>query len=336
MKTNILLFLLSLIIFSVAEKFEKVNGTSGEYADIVVDSNNRWYIIKDKTLYYSLDKGKTLTKIEVPSKELVHKRLGVDKFDNIYVQDDKMSVFLVAPSVNETFVFEEITLVYGKEKLVSRPISFGYNDVYFATKSGIMNLRNSETETRKVPLHSKAKKDITQMVSYSSTDKYFAYRYDGMFYSAGNPKYGLFEQHDFYPGKSIVKSDNPLKSLNAINDHIYCVEMSQNNKMVVVIFKRESAKLVEIKNIDVSNIDDNDFVIHSPRHDNRTYVYTNIDNTGTLYRLDETDVIYGSREIKIASTHKLDNVLLLSAVLDNDMIYFGTSNGVYQLTDIQS
>lgn len=333
---KILLILLSLLVFAEGEKFEKVEGTSGEFSDIVMDSEKKWYIIKNNALYYSLDKGKTLNEIQIPSKKLVHSRLGIDKFNNIYVQDEEMTIFLIANSYNETFVFEEIILSNGKEKLISRPISFDHNSVYFATKSGIMKLLNSEIKTKFIDLPLRAKKNFTQMVAYRSTEKYFGYIYDGMFYSAGeNPRHSIFEQHDFYNGKPIVQSDKIIKNMNAINDHIYCIEIMSKNKISVLLYKKESVELTTIENVDVTNIDSNrDFVIYSPKYGNKTYIYSNIDNEGILYKLEETNS-FRSFKIKVASTYKLENARLLSSLLDDNEIYFGTSDGVYQLTDIQ-
>lgn len=328
MKVLLCLLIACSIIFSVAEKLVKIEGTSGEFSDIVIDSENRWYIIKNKILYSSLDKGKTLNKIELPSKEFVFSGLGIDIFNNIYVQDNKLSVFIVAPTVEEgKFVSEEISLAYGKEKLVSRPFSrYISNKVYFATKSGLMDLKNGALICRPFATAPGTNGSITNVVPYE-------YYGENMFYSGGNPRHWVYFKETLSE-TPILQTKSFVKYMNDGYEHTFFI-VNGEDKIRIIKNRRNPQILQEV---DASYIDDNqiDFVTYS-RSLSKIYLFNNINDTGKIYELGEKK-INGVYEIQVASTILLkSNIRILCSARTrekNNEIYFGTSDGIYQLADL--
>lgn len=325
---KVLLFLFpSLLTISLAEKLVKIEGTSGEISDIVVDTEDRWYIVKDKTLYSSFDKGLTLDKIELPSKEFVHTGLGIDLFDNIYVQDYNLTVFIVAPTVDNTFVFQEITLAYGKERLVGRPLSkYISNTVYIATKSGLMRLENGEIICNPIISPPVVRSEITGMVNY-----YLSLYTQGIIYSGGNRRYWIYKKETLSE-TPLCQTKSSVKYMNEGHSHIFFIV---NGEKIVRILQN-ARKPTILEGIDASNINNQtDFVTYYRygSYDTKVYVFGNINNSGTIYELGERKV---NREsiIEVMSTLKLNGVRLICSVRVGNEIFFGTSNGVYQLTDL--
>ncbi|XP_051163250.1 uncharacterized protein LOC127282798 [Leptopilina boulardi] len=343
MNISIIIFL-SLFGLIVTEKLEKIQGTAGEFSDIIADNNKRWYIIRDRKLYYSLDKGKTLNKIQLPSEELVHKGMGIDQFDNIYIQDDKLSVFIVAPSIHETFVIEKLELEHKNERLISRPFALGDNLVYLATKNGPMELENSALRAKKMEIPPRVKKEISQFIRFNITERY-GDSFEEIFYTVNGDK-----RHWIYVISSgtavpLCQTKGHVKRLNVIGNRVYFTVNYDNS--VNIIEYREKPKFIpeyhkeitypsKLEGIENIYIDDNsDFVIFSRVNNYKTFIYGNVDNnnSGIVYGLD-TFLKDGKNLTEIVSSNKLDNIRILCGVIENDKLYFGTSDGIYELKDI--
>lgn len=340
----ILWFLFGAIAPSLSERLEKVEGTSGEFSDIVVDNENRWYIIRDSLLHYSLDMGKTLIKIPLPSQESVYKGLGIDQFDNIYVQDKKLSVFIVAPSIHETFVFEKLKLENGEERLQSRPFALGDNVVYLVTKSGMMEVENGFLLAKTKEISPSTKKEITQLVRYNISERY-GDSFEEMFYGVkGNFRNWIYVISS-ETAAPLCQTKGPIKRLNVVRDRVYFT-VNYENGLYVIEFKESPRfipqyykqithprKLDGMEDIEID--DDSDFIIFSRVNDYKTYIYGNVGDSGIVHGLD-TFVNNGKNVTQIVTSNKLDNVRILCGAIQDDKLYFGTSNGVYELKDIHS
>lgn len=328
-KMKFLLFFLGLLVISLAEKFVKVEETFGEFLDIIVNSKGRWYIVYNNQLFTSTDKGVTREHIDLPSKKTVLPILGIDEFDNVYVQDSELKVFRVIRSESGDFVFKEISLPHINEKLVSRPFSFE-NKVYFASKSGMMRVVKNDATAFEFNVAPYGNSKITQMIYVEYTTTY-NYNKKAIFYSGGGNRQWIYRY--FYSNeKPVWQTESLVKRMNAVNNNIYYV-VNDLNEVNVIQDGDERIIPVKVKGIDAANINfENDFVIHSPKHDNKTYIYMNVNDKGIIYGLGEKNA---DGNLKVVSEHQLnDKVSLRCAVYDNDTIYFGTSDGVYKLTDI--
>lgn len=336
------LLLLGLTALAVAEKFEKVKGTSGEFSDIVIDSKGRWYVVKNKQLLsciLSLDKDITCERIKIPSNENVHKGLGIDQFDNIYIQDYTLNIFIVTPSLNGGFVFDNVTN-YDDKKLVNRPFALSDNVVHFATNKRLMYLENSEEYPSTIDFPLRSEKNITHWVNSNNTR--FGSEYQYTFFSIGGPRYWVYVKHGHII-KPVAQILSFMKNMQAVGDHIYCIVNGEkqvklihfrDTMFVSTAMNKESSYTTTIEGIDLSNMDiEDDFIIYSPEHDYKTYLYGNIDNKGVIYELGDNKV-NGKFKTKVTAEHRLDNVRILCGAIGKTQLYFGTTDGVYEMTDM--
>ncbi|XP_051163259.1 uncharacterized protein LOC127282800 [Leptopilina boulardi] len=334
-----LLFLFLLITFTRAEKLEKVKGTSGAFSDLVIDSKGRWYIVKDKKLSTCLltsNENISCQRINLPSKKSVHKGLGIDQFDNIYVQDNALKIFIVTPLLNGTFVFDNVTNYHNK-KLVSRPFALGENIVHFAIDKQLMHLKNGEEYTSNIEIPFYSKKKITNWIRSNNTR--FGSEYEYTYFSIGTPRHWVYIKYGHFI-KPVAQMLSFVKKMNAMDDHIYCIVNGE--KQVKLIYFRdtmyistamnkESSYVTTIDGIDLSNVDiDDDFLLYSPEH-KKTYIYGNINNKGIVYKLNE-EVIEGKFKTKVIAEYNFDNnVRILCGANGNNKFYFGTTDGVYEM-----
>lgn len=320
--------LLLFFTLTVAEELVKIEETFGEFSDIILNSRGRWYIIYNTQLCTSIDKGVTREDIDLPSKQSVRTGLGIDESDNIYVQDWNLILFRVIRSESGDFLFEEISLPHVNERLVSRPFSLE-NNIYFASKSGLMKLKNKyEKSAEELYVAPYGNLKITHALRLNYTTS-FNYKIEAIIYSGGANRqwiYRLYYSHE----KPIWQTESSVKRMNVVNNNIYYV-VNDINQINVIEDSDELMIPIKIEGIEASNINfENDFIIYSPYY-NKTYVYMNVNDKGTIYRLGDNN-LDGNIVVDLVSNLD-DKVTFNCAVFYNDTIYFGTSNGVYKLMD---